>query len=335
MRDGALPLINSNQEIYFEYRKSHAYDAAYRTENYVDMPFRLEENRLDYFVPVNWLNSAGTVYPVTIDPLVSASDTLPQSSIIGSGYTATWGTDGCSYYLNNLMTPPNCEITGISTYFSYMTNLPCIRDDGGFDITLYSGGDSCISRNFTCPGGIQGDCFFWPAQLLNAVPPLSPCVSAPQCQPYPLNFRLRFRRQNWLPIVPCDATCVLANSDWIMTIEGRTVGLTSHTLPTQTLCEGECTNLTAQVDSGGVSPFVFTWQPGNLTGSVVNVCPVTTTHYTVTVSDQCGTTDTAGADIYVVPYQNPGFTIAPGDTVCDGTPMVFSTNGTAPPVNYY
>ena len=331
---GALNIIDSGSEKFFDFTRAYAFDARENSENYFEMPFTLKGSTIDYYVPVSWLNSSSTIYPVTIDPIVSSSVTVPQAAITGSGYTAVCGTNGCSYFMNAVPTPANCEITAIYTNFSYLANLPCIRDDGGFTITMTTPGIAapCVTRNFTCLGGIQGACFFWPAQLLYAVPPLAPCVLPPQCPPYFVDFEMKFSRCNWVPIVPCDATCILANSEWIMTIEGRTVELTNVTLP-QTICEGQCTNLAATGD-WGVPPYTFTWQPGGLIGDVVNVCPTTTTHYQVTITDICGLTDTGSTDVTVVPIQNPGFTISPNDTVCTNTPMTFTGGGAGPATSY-
>lgn len=335
-RNGIISIENGEGENYFIFKKSFCYDAKERTENFTEMPFMLNGNRLDYFVSVDWLNNPQAVYPVTLDPLVYSSDTLYQAGILGSGFTTVCGTQGCSYFLDSVMTPANCEITGIATYFSYMCILPCIRDDGGFDITMTNpAGTSCTSRNFTCLGGIQGACFFWPAQLLHAVPPLSQCVPPPQCTPYPLNFELKFRRCNWVPVIPCDASCVQANSDWIMTIEGRTVGISSITCSAAAsqICEGGSTVLSADT-IGGVGPYIYSWQPGNLSGQSVTVSPDSTTQYFLTVTDNCGATDNASITVYVIPKQNPGFTIAPGDTVCDSTGITLTANGTAPATCY-
>jgi hypothetical protein len=335
-RTGLISIVDQSQEPYFVFRRSIAYDAKERSENYFELPFAFSGSQLDYFVPVNWLNNPSTLYPVTIDPLVYASDTLPQANIMGSGFTNVCGTLGCSYYIDSIMTPANCEITGIETYFSYIANLPCIREDGGFSITMTNpAASSCTTRNFTCHGGIQGACFFWPAHLLYAVPPLAPCVLPPQCAPYPLSFELKLSRCNWVPVVPCDASCILANSDWIMTIEGRTVGISSITCAASAskICEGDNTVLSADT-IGGVGPYTYAWQPGNLMGQSITVSPDSTTQYLLTVTDNCGGMDTASIIVTVIPKQNPGFTIAPGDTVCDGDSITFSANGSAAATSY-
>lgn len=93
-RTSLISIVDQSQEPYFVFRKSNAYDAKERTENYIEMPFAFSGNQLDYFVPVNWLNNPSTFYPVTLDPLVYASDTLQQANIMGSGFTSVCGTLG-------------------------------------------------------------------------------------------------------------------------------------------------------------------------------------------------------------------------------------------------
>ncbi|MEO8086541.1 MAG: PKD domain-containing protein [Bacteroidota bacterium] len=338
-RLGSLNISDAENQRFFDFTKGYVFDGKSTMENYIEMPFTLNGNKLDYYVPVNWLNSASTVYPVTVDPFVNSKDSLLQAVITGSGYTTVCDSNGCSYFLNNVMTPPNCEITAVETYYSYLANLPCIREDGGFSITMTNPlGSSCTSRHYTCLGPVQGACFFFPAQLLGGAYDLSPCLLPPQCASYPLDFEMKFRRCHWIPILPCDNTCILANSNWIMNIVGRTVELTNVTFP-QTICEGQCTNLAATGDWGvpivqGTNNYTFTWQPGGAVGDVVNVCPTTTTHYTVTLTDLCGITDTGSTDVTVIPIQNPGFTISPNDTVCTNTPMTFSGGGAGAASSY-
>lgn len=331
---GEFNLSDIHETHYFTFLSSHAWDAKENWINNIELAYSLNGDVLDYIVPVSWLNETSTAYPVTIDPIVSSTRILPQAQITGSGFTTSGSCDqdGCSYFLDSVMTPPDCEITGIECYFAYLANLPCIRDDGGFDITMTNpNGMSCTSRNFTCLGGIQGSCFFWPVQLMNAVPPLGPCLLPTQCASYPLDFELRLRRCNWIPIVPCDATCILANSDWTITIVGNTAEIT-NLIPDQTICEGTCVDL--QVSMSGAQPITVTWSPGNLTGNPVTVCPTVSTGYIAIASDQCGTTDTISTFITVHPFQAPTFTISPNDTICINDQIQFSASGNAPASSY-
>jgi gliding motility-associated-like protein len=56
---------------------------------------------------------------------------------------------------------------------------------------------------------------------------------------------------------------------------------------TPAFCPGGCTNLNGSA-SGGILPYTYSWVPGNMTTSTVNVCPTATTTYTLFASDSGG-----------------------------------------------
>jgi len=335
-RSGYLYIKDSVDENYFYFKPAHAFDSQENYRNNIEMPYTLSGDRLSYHVPVKWLNDPGTLYPVVIDPYLTTSDSLLVSDILGSGFTSVCDTGGCSYFMNNFIMPAGCEIIQINTWFSYLANLPCIRDDGGFQIIMKTATDTCSSRNHVCLGGIQGACFFWPSFLLNSQAPFDfhPCVATPQCSPYSADFEVKFRRCNWIPIGGCDNTCIASNSSWIIDVVGRTVELTNVSLP-QTVCAGNCVNLQAYADWGvplviGTNDYTFTWN-GTLVGDTINVCPDSTTTYYLVVTDNCGNTDTASTIITVDSVaQSPGFTLFPNDSVCGGTQLTFTANGNDP-----
>jgi len=336
-RLGNLNLRDEKNNTAFYFTRSSAYDARESSENFLEMPFTVDGSRVDYYVPINWLNSQITLYPVTVDPSVFSGDTTLQASFLGSGYTAVCGTNGCSYFMNGVMTPANGQIYRITTYFVYNAALPCTRSDGSFDITMSNpaNGSSCNSGNQYCIGPTQGICSFWPAQLYYYFGPPSaaygPCLLAPQCPPYVLDFEMKFRRCNWLPIPGCDNTCISAFSDWIINIESKTVEITLIVPPT-TICNNDCSDLIVSAE-WGVPPYTFVWN-GVDTGGFVHLCPTTTTNYDCIATDFCGLSDTASTTITVVPHSNPGFTIAPNDTVCTNSPMTFTGLGAGAATSY-
>ncbi|HOY31214.1 MAG TPA: gliding motility-associated C-terminal domain-containing protein [Bacteroidales bacterium] len=59
------------------------------------------------------------------------------------------------------------------------------------------------------------------------------------------------------------------------------------------ICAGQCTNISAS----GAS--VYTWMPGNLSGSTVSVCPTSTTTYTVSATSANGCSGTASVTVTV------------------------------------
>ncbi|MBI3512381.1 MAG: gliding motility-associated C-terminal domain-containing protein [Bacteroidetes bacterium] len=69
----------------------------------------------------------------------------------------------------------------------------------------------------------------------------------------------------------------------------------------QVVCNNTTANLTASAAGGIGGPYTYTWQPGNLNGISIQVHPVSTITYTVTVSDGCSPSATATFTITVPP----------------------------------
>ncbi|MDQ3110752.1 MAG: gliding motility-associated C-terminal domain-containing protein [Bacteroidota bacterium] len=85
-----------------------------------------------------------------------------------------------------------------------------------------------------------------------------------------------------------------------------------------TICNGSCANLTG---TGGVS---YDWQPGNLSGSNVSVCPSSTTDYTLTVTDGNGCTAT---DNVTVNISSASTTASPDVNICTGSSTILLASG--------
>ncbi|MBL7826537.1 MAG: choice-of-anchor L domain-containing protein, partial [Saprospiraceae bacterium] len=82
-----------------------------------------------------------------------------------------------------------------------------------------------------------------------------------------------------------------------------------------TICENFSASLTAVV-SGGQAPFTFEWSAGASTESIL-VTPLSTTTYTVTVTDGCGSTATDDVLVSVIPIvrETTSLTLCPGESV--------------------
>ena len=82
------------------------------------------------------------------------------------------------------------------------------------------------------------------------------------------------------------------------------------------ICEGDCTDITATVTTPGTEPYTFTWSESSWTGAGPhNVCPTSTTTYSVTVTDANGLTGEASGIVTVNPLPTPTIT---GSSMCDG-----------------
>ncbi|GAB4138644.1 MAG: hypothetical protein Fur0041_13670 [Bacteroidia bacterium] len=84
------------------------------------------------------------------------------------------------------------------------------------------------------------------------------------------------------------------------------------------VCSGNCTNLTG---TGGVT---YTWQPGNLSGQTVQVCPTSATTYTLTVVDANGCT---GTDQVTVNMSSINVTASPAVSICNGNNTILVASG--------
>ena len=86
------------------------------------------------------------------------------------------------------------------------------------------------------------------------------------------------------------------------------------------VCQGGVVSMTA---SGGLS---YTWNPGNLTGSVITVNPTGPTLYSVVANNTFNCTD--GANQVVLTNPSPTITIAASDNlICNGGTSTLTANG--------
>lgn len=294
-----------------------------------DEPFFLsyqlsDEKEFSIFVPVNWLNENSRIYPVTIDPLVSASNTLPLASIAGSGDGSGGGfVNGCPYSVI-VAVPPNCTVTDAQISFNYNALGGCVRNEGALDFSL----GACRSPNLPgffwfCNNPTAGACNGTNISIFSDI---NTCIPNPQCASYNLTFGMKFYRTNPLGGSSCNNLCIAAGSPWTVTVIGKTVEIPSIT-GAQTICVGNSANITAS-GNFGVPPYTYAWNNG-MTGTTISVTPATTTTYTATITDACGQTATASSTVTVTQNVNPGFTITP-NPVCAGQPVAIVGLGAGP-----
>lgn len=98
----------------------------------------------------------------------------------------------------------------------------------------------------------------------------------------------------------------------------------SVTISGASICPGECATLTA-TPNGGMAPYTYSWNPGTSSGSAINLCPVNTTTYTVSITDMMGGTGSATVVITV----NPGtvITATTSNDVCPGDTATLTASG--------
>jgi len=142
---------------------------------------------------------------------------------------------------------------------------------------------------------------------------------------------------NWMPGSLSGSTVnVCPTSTTIYTVTGTslagcsntaTVSVTVNTVPTvtavalpPTVCLGACADLTG----GGAS--TYTWMPGSLLGTTVNVCPTINTTYSVTGTSADGCTNTATVSITVNPIPTVNAT-AVNPLICNGTCTDLNASG--------
>jgi gliding motility-associated-like protein len=98
------------------------------------------------------------------------------------------------------------------------------------------------------------------------------------------------------------------------------------------ICKGSSANIQA-IASGGDGTYTYTWDNGGGVGTPVNVSPIGTTVYTVTVTDGCSTP--AVNDIVIVAVQGfPNTLFTGGDSECDLVNATFTADDINNPAYY-
>ena len=314
---------------YFTIEKCYAYDNN-------SVPQRKELNikvankkTLSVFTSVAWLNDPTTVYPVVIDPVVTTQNSLAAGTIAGTKFSPVCWTNSCDYFLT-VPTPANTTISNIYTSFEYFATGACFAQDGGFSVDFASCKFPAAAPGvITCAFAISN----FNCGVLNAttLPDFGACMPAPQCVPQNLDFTLHFYRCNNDPAVVCGNSCIRASQPWMMTIEGRTMEMIYNS-PTQIVCSGDSVNVIT-ITQFGVPPYQNVWSPVAANNDTIRVSPATTTNYTVTVTDACGTVATGSSTVQVTPYNNPGFTISP-NPACIGQAITLLGLGAGPVSSY-
>lgn len=102
--------------------------------------------------------------------------------------------------------------------------------------------------------------------------------------------------------------------------------------PDVSICNGQGPVVVNATPSGGIQPYTYLWNTGETTSSI-SVNPASTTVYTVTVTDFCGTI--AQAQPVVDIANAPTASISAPPFVCSGVPVTVAYTGTASPAATY
>ncbi|MBI2272126.1 MAG: hypothetical protein HYU69_17435, partial [Bacteroidetes bacterium] len=122
---------------------------------------------------------------------------------------------------------------------------------------------------------------------------------------------------------PCQKDSVL-KTNYII-VNPCTINATAST---STICSSNCTNITA-AGSSGTAPYTYSWNTGG-TSATVNVCPATTTDYTVMVTDVNGNYAATTTTVFVHPLLSMTSTSTNATCTTNGNASVTVTSGTAP-----
>lgn len=281
----ANPLVYDNNE-----QKAPASQVAYRIKQTGNTYY------LQSLVSAAWLSNINTVYPVTYDPLIAGSNTWTAGNIGFTNYSPGNGFCGnssafCLGGTLNVTFPGGGQITNVLWSMIYIATAGNPMQSAGFRMVGPCGENPTNTNSWwSCNVIASGTC-----NTTNlSVPNLATCY-LPSCSPTVVPFQVKN-----INCAQNDGVCgttryYTLNNSWIVTVQGLTVEQPPTPLSSSgnTICSGMCTVLTA-TGNYGVPAYSYVWNPGNITGNGITVCPPanTTTNYTCTITDQCGNTAT-------------------------------------------
>ena len=142
------------------------------------------------------------------------------------------------------------------------------------------------------------------------------------CPGHTYQYRMREHHQNTVTGVgPWSAT-------HYFTVPGTANITAAISAPSTYLCTGDCVELTGSGIGGCDQGYSYSWSHGLGTSKVVEVCPQTTTTYTLTVTELCsGLTDQETITIHVGPPAIPGTASISKTIACYNDPFTLNLIG--------
>jgi len=267
---------------------SFGFDQSGVKENSTRFGYDLTHDNLAIWVPVEWTNAPGMVYPLTIDPLVTSSATYTVG-MMNFRFSGSWcgGPNPDCQYTLNVPRPANSTLTGATFSLVQQTLVgtcfwSCWMSEAGFYFSTPCG----LNGYYNCNVANPGTCTATNLNISNLVTCLGPACSGS------VNFTI-FNSYCYCMVGGCGTSCQrINNNTWIVTLTGTTIETLGNTTTGNgsiTINDPTCsgTSILNPTPANGVPGYTYVWSTGATTPtiSVVNTPAV----YTATVTDACGT----------------------------------------------
>jgi uncharacterized repeat protein (TIGR01451 family) len=256
------------------------------------------------------LKVSATAFPVSCNGACNGS----ANAVIGGGtapYSFLWSNSQASVNINNLcpgtysvfITDANkCTVDTTGLVVSQPAAVVATASASPPDICI--GSSSLLSDSVT--GGTAPYTYSW-APGGNTTSSLSVSPAATTI------YTLSVVDNNGCNAAPVSVT-VSVNPPLNLVVSGN-----------DTTCEGNAANIYANA-SGGDGNYTYTWAPGGMTGAVIQAIPLSTTTYSVTVNDGCGSVLKGTTIVAVIP--SPVLTVTTsGVSTCAGGSVTLTAAG--------
>lgn len=158
---GTVRLLNEAEEgIYIE--TAFGYDQSNTKENATKFGYKIDNQNLELWVPVDWMNESDMIYPLIIDPSVTSSATY-TAGIIRFRYDGSFcgGANADCNYTLSVPRPANSTLTGAS--FSIVSQtlagscfFVCWMSEAGYYFQTSCGTDGYWGCNVDASGTCTG-----------------------------------------------------------------------------------------------------------------------------------------------------------------------------------
>lgn len=264
------------------------YDHSEDRTHMTSFGYSIENDDLEIWVPVTWLNDSSMVYPLVVDPLVTSTATF-TAGIIRYLYLGSFcaGAGDCVNTLN-VPLPANATLTGATASLVQQTlgagfcGGTCWMSDAGY----YFSGPCGVNGYWGCNFAGIGTCTMTNGDISNTVSCLVPVCTGS------VNISVLTSYCYCATGGACGVSCQrINNNTWTVTITGHTVGTLGDVATgngSQTINDPTCagTSILNPTPANGVPGYTYLWSTGATTPTI-NVIN-TTAVITCTVTDACG-----------------------------------------------